>query len=119
MKFDSGHAAIGVPIDAIVDAKVVGEPLAREKAELRQHTVERRDVVSLRQEQVVAIGIGQPFGRNPQHALVQMHEEISAGERGADEATAARGHADDVLAHRERERFQRCVRPGAGRLRSR
>ena len=95
-----GTVAVRVPVDVIVGRTGGWRSRSRgEEAELGQRAVERRHVVALGQEQVVALGIGQRLRRDAQHAVVEVDEEVRARERRADEAAAVGGHANRVLAH--------------------
>src|SRR5262249_11925008 len=79
------------------------EPLARKVAELGEEAVQRRDVVAFREEQVVAVGVGEPVRPHAEDALVEVDEDVGARQRRADEAAAPRRHAHDVPADAERQ----------------
>jgi hypothetical protein len=73
--------------------------------------------VPLGQQQVVAPGIVQTIGGDPQHAIIEVDQQIGARERGADEAAALARHPHDVLAHPQRlgpQRGKAIVSDGHG-----
>jgi len=99
MKLHAGQRPVRVPVEVVVDRQVLGQALTREVAALGERAVERRDVVPLRQEEIVPIRIGEARRRDAQHPLVEMDEDVRARQRRPQEATAARRHPDRVSAH--------------------
>src|SRR5258708_20262041 len=83
MELDAGHAGIRVPVYVRVDGKVRVEQTFLDETELGERAVERRHIVPLRQEEIVARGIAEAVGRDPKNALVREAEEAGTRERGS------------------------------------
>jgi len=108
VELDAGDGAVRVPVKVVVDRQVVGEARGRKVAALGQRAVQRRYVVALRQQQIVAPGIGDPIRSHAQHAVVQVNQQIRARQRRAQEAASVGRHADRVRAHAPRLSFERA-----------
>src|SRR5215831_14669055 len=80
---------------------MVLESIAIDSTDFRKNAIERGNIVSLRQKEIVTMRVVD--ARNIEEVLVQVHDHIGSRQACADKTSAVAGHSNDMFAYGQRE----------------
>ena len=85
----------------VVGRQVIVEAAFGQPTEFDERAVERRHVVTFREEQIIAVRVGEVVGVHIQKFFVEINHQIGCRKACTDETTAVGGHSNNVLSNAE------------------